>query len=426
MGKMRTPKKTEVINIGKVFLFFIFLSLLQIGITYIFVRQSSLNQIYDSLQNLSQRIQHDIKYDQGKWDTKLYNADPFTPYPHGSSGFSQPLYIITSEGFVIERNRPINNLLDSSDFKHLLAFSKPQSISTVTNENWRVLSKPIKTKNDTVGVILVAFYNHPSQIADIDKKLEENLEQLSSQVRVRDGHIDTSNIDIRNVHYDVAFEIANNFNKVLINNGRTPSFIDPSYIETEFQFEKKRIVEDKLTKEKFLITTQPFIDKNRETRGVIVAGQSISPLNEILYRYIIFALFTSIILIFPLSFFTIFSLRREIKEVINQYEKSKQIKKLPSIISFDKKQSILFLDEKVIAIPYASNQYYLIDALFLHPKKRWESDELLSKFGENINSENWRTVYDAMLSINKKVGFKLISYKDRTYTINPSLIPLIS
>ena len=167
---MRTPKKTEVINIGKVFLFFIFLSLLQIGITYIFVRQSSLNQIYDSFMSLSQRIQHDIKYDQGKWDTKLYNADPFTPYPHGSSGFSQPLYIITSEGFVIERNRPISGLLDSSDFKHLLSFSRPQSISTVTNENWRVLSSPIRNKARTIGVVLVAFYNpSTSQLDDVIK-----------------------------------------------------------------------------------------------------------------------------------------------------------------------------------------------------------------------------------------------------------------
>lgn len=424
---MIVPEKKEVKNIGKVFLFFIFLSLLQIGVTYIFVRQSSLNQTYDSLQSLSTRIQHDIRYDQGKWDTKLYNSDPFTPYPHGSSGFSQPLYIITSEGFVIERNRPISGLLDSSDFKHLLAFSTPQSISTVTNENWRVLSRPVKNNNEVLGVILVAYYNpSSSQLEEIDKKLSENIEQINSHLKVKNKGIDVSDVDIRNIHYDVAFEIANNFNKVMINNGRTPSFIDPSYIATELQLDRKRIIEDKLTKEKFLVKTQPFIDKNKQIRGIIIAAQSINPLNEILSRYLLFAALTSIVLIFPLSFFTIYSLRREIKGVIERYEKSKQVKKLPAKISFDKIQSILFLDEKEIQIPYASNQYYLVEALFAQPKKRWETDELLFKFGENINSENWRTVYDAMLSINRKTGFKLIYYSDKTYKINPSFIALLA
>ena len=46
-------------------------------------------------------------------------------------------------------------------------------------------------------------------------------------------------------------------------------------------------------------------------------------------------------------------------------------------IRFDHDKSHLIIDDQTLSISYASNQFYLLDALFSNPKKRWENDELL-------------------------------------------------
>jgi DNA-binding response OmpR family regulator len=83
------------------------------------------------------------------------------------------------------------------------------------------------------------------------------------------------------------------------------------------------------------------------------------------------------------------------------------------------------MNEQIIQIPYASNQYYIMTALFSNPKKRWEQDEILEKFGEVESEEGWRKVYDAHLAINRKVGFKLIDYRDKLFRINPEYLSAI-
>ena len=60
--------------------------------------------------------------------------------------------------------------------------------------------------------------------------------------------------------------------------------------------------------------------------------------------------------------------------------------------------------------------------LFSKPTKRWETDELLDRFGEDPELENGRKVYDAMISVNKKVSkvipLKLILNQNKTYQLN--------
>lgn len=99
-----------------------------------------------------------------------------------------------------------------------------------------------------------------------------------------------------------------------------------------------------------------------------------------------------------------------------------------SQVCFDKEKSELKIDGKPTPIPYSSNQYYLCEALFGNPKKRWENDELLEKFGVNTDLSNAkikRQPYDAMIAINKKIARlspDLIQYKNKTFQINPKYL----
>ncbi|MFH0936944.1 MAG: hypothetical protein V1808_01470 [Candidatus Daviesbacteria bacterium] len=95
--------------------------------------------------------------------------------------------------------------------------------------------------------------------------------------------------------------------------------------------------------------------------------------------------------------------------------------------TFDDKESVIYFKDKKIEIPYSSNQYNLCKAVFGNPKKRWENDELLDKFG--LNSEEIqvkRQPYDAMIAINKKVEDKtgvknLILCKRKTFSLNNTI-----
>src|SRR5581483_9497719 len=95
----------------------------QIFLGYIFIREFILSQTKKQLNEFTHRVVSDLSYKNGTFDTSLYTADPKTPHPNGSSGFTSPLYIITTNGFVIERTHPINGFLDASDYKKSLSFS---------------------------------------------------------------------------------------------------------------------------------------------------------------------------------------------------------------------------------------------------------------------------------------------------------------
>jgi len=388
----------------------------QIAITFIFLRYIALLDAKNSLEELYTRISNDLHIKNGKWDTTLYNADPHTPHPSGSNGFTTPLYIITSGGFVIERNQPISGLLDSSDFKHLQAFQTPQTIAVVTNDQWRVLSKRILGKNNEVlGLTSVAYHNPNINILnEIDQTLLESLEKINSSIKVIDNSIDVKDVDIRTIRYDIAFEVINTYNKVLLQNGRTPTFIDPSYIDNELKRNITRIVRDSNTGEQFLIFMQPIKDLSGKSQGVILMGRSLFSINNTLNAYVLFSLGFGFFIIAP--FLLLFS-----NKTFRFSYQSEKKDTYPDEVVFDPKESIIRADKKIIKIPFATNQYYLCKAVFTLPKKRWELDELLKKFGENDSSQNWRKVYDTAIIINKKVGFKLISYEDKTFRLNPAI-----
>jgi hypothetical protein len=413
-------------QIGRICLFLTIFFFIQTIISYFYIRQISHTQVTKELNSLAQIIKSDLIYSDGKWNLSLYTSDPRTPHPQGSSGFPLPLYIVTTNGFVIERNQPINGILDSSDFDSVQNYLKPTTLNTVTNENWRVLAAPIESNGKTLGDIVVAYYNEQNRpVSEIDTKLEENLNIIRQKIKISNGTIDTKNVDIRNVHYDVSFEIVDSFNKVHLNNGRMPTFVDRSYVAKELDVPKSRIVNDAKSGEPYILVTEKILDKNQSPVGIISVGRSIEDIRKTTMYYLIFAGISGVLILVPLAWLVFeFIIQMANRITTDQQEKKAKAPILNKII-FNKKESFLKMNEQIIQIPYASNQYYIMTALFSNPKKRWEQDEILEKFGEVESEEGWRKVYDAHLAINRKVGFKLIDYRDKLFRINPEYLSAI-
>lgn len=378
---------------------------------------ASLHDVEIQLEHLGVRIQKDLQYTNGKWDTRLYNADPYTPYPNGSSGFSHPLYVITQEGFVIERSQPIKGFLDTSDFNRLLRFENPTTIDTITNEKWRIVSKPIQYKGITQGVIVVSYYNpHENEKATIDQDLAENISLIASHVKTSAQGISVEQVDIRHIHYEFSFEVVDKFNHVLINNGRVPTFIDASYFAKEVNASHKRIVFNDSTKEEYLVVEKLITDKEGQPVGIIVMGESVRSMFIILKKYLMLSLFVGLFLSIPLLTYTVIVMQKELFPLfIAHPSQPTQV----STIWFDKETSTIHLDKKTCTIPSNSNQYYVCESIFSAPSKKWEYDQLLDKLGDTSDELNTRKIYDAVLAINKKCAIKLIEYKGKVFFMNP-------
>lgn len=400
--------------------------LIQLLVGSFLIYQVTIQQTTDYLNQTTKRVREDILYRNGIWDTYRYNADPNVPDTY-------PLYVLSADGFVIDRWKPIHGFLDISDVKHLLSYQEPQTIITPTNQTWRILSKPIVHNSETIGVITVSSFNPLSDtIPNIDEKLQNTISIITSKLQFRNNNIDTNNLDPRDISFDVAFQVVDKYNRIVTKNNNTnsidriPNYIDTSYIGTVVNTPLVRQIRDSNSNENFLIVTTPIVDQNNFIVGVIVIGRTISYLDQILQKFVIAEIclgFLSIIIFSLLSIKIIKSFITKTKDIMLVKQK-----KLIDHISFDEKNSVLLFDHEEIAIPYATNQYYLCKTLFSNPKKRWEADELLKRFGDQ-DLTNWRKVYDAMLILNKKVSQvindKLIIARDKIYQINPQLLSKI-
>ncbi|MGE5041867.1 MAG: hypothetical protein ACM3IJ_03105 [Candidatus Levyibacteriota bacterium] len=353
-----------------------------------------------------------------KWNLSLYNSDP-------TLLASFPLYFISTEGFVIDRRSPIHGFLDTADFKLLLNYTKPQTINTITNQERRIYSEPIRDNGKTIGVIAVSYTNPPMQILDeIDTKLRETKEKIFSKITVKNSIIEVSKIDERKLPTDVAFLVVDKYNAILkkstnvTNLRRISSFIDPSYVKREFSAAKDRIMRDKATGEWYALKTE-VLKKNNTPIGILIIGENLSPIFSLVLEYIKLQSVLGISLLVVATFLIYGS----------QLKRNTKLVTMPSNISFSGKTGILNLAETEIKIPYATNQYYLLTTLIKKPARRFETDELLDIFGDNDQGKNWRQVYDAMVKINRKVyaklGKKLIVVQNKTYQINPVLTHLI-
>lgn len=369
-----------------------------------------------NLEQKTSRVLSDITYKNGVWDMNKYNKDP---YLIGT----EPLYVFTTDGFILDRRATIQGFLDSSDFKRLLEYQNLQTISSLTGYTRRIYSKVIKNKNQDIGVVAVSYFDPKKEILDsIDTSLLKNAELLLSKIRVNNGVIDTSRIDERYISYNVSFIVVDKFNTILtkttnVNSiGRIPNIIDPSYIKAQILSSPVGFKQDRVTKENFLTSTK-LIKSNNTVIGVVVAGQSLKFISQIIKTYLIAFGIINILIVLIEYLFIYYYFKTRFLSLL-------EIKK-PSRIYFDEKKCLLFIDKNSIEIPYATNQFYLLRTLFSNPSKRWETDELLDQFGELNLKLGVRKVYDTMININKKLASylneKLIINQNKTYHLNQNL-----
>lgn len=400
-----------------IILFCLFL-VLQLLICSIILYETSLSQTRDYLKRTTLRAEEDVKYKHGRWDTSLYNADGVIPDIN-------PLYIITSDGFVIERWKPIHGFLDEAEYNRLLAYTQPKTINTITNEDWRVLSKPIIDDEGIVGVITVAAYKpEQSDLTTIDNQLRTALNGINSDLILNGNTIDVNKIDARKLPYTITFQVVNKFNKLLIQNDnttsitRSPSFIDSSYVADQLGAGEEQ-VEDAVTKQIYLTLTTPIYGNKHSIIGIVVVGSPIDSFFVFVEKYTLLPTVVTCILLLIFLPFLIKQNRKQVLLLASKFNGKKE----PKTIAFSKKDSKLMIDQDVIKIPYASYQYYFCEALFSKPTKRWEIDELLEKFGEDIGSNKWHKIYDTMVVLNKKTNNtleeKLFITNNKTYSINP-------
>jgi hypothetical protein len=409
----------------KLFLIFLFLISFQVITSYFLIQENAINEVNAETEKFAERVKSDFKYENGKWDTTLYNSDPLTPLPNQSG--TTPIYVITTDGFVIDRSKPINGFLDTSDYKHLIAFTKHTTLEAASNETWRVLSKQIERDGKVYGVITVAYYQpNESLIKDIDDILSKDVALIDNELKIKDGEVDAGSLDIRNTHFEAAFEVVNRYNKVIINNGRTPTFIDSSYVNEQLNKPDFQNLIDQNTKEEFIISKKTILDEQNNPVGIVIVGRSINTINQLLANYLLFSTLIGLLLTLPLTILSAYFLNREVQSLVKSKEISEKSPLKLTSIEFNKKESYISINGEKIEIPYATNQYYLCAALFGNPSKRWEQDELLEKFGEDPDSFGARKIYDTAIAINKKLEIKLILYKDKTFRINPELLNLIS
>lgn len=271
-----------------------------------------------------------------------------------------------------------------------------------------------------IGVVSVAHYNPAAtDSSTIDADLRKNLSQITAKIKTKGNSIDITSVDTRDVDFDISFEIVDRTNHVLANNGRMPTFIDPSYVAAEMQQAGTfRVVKDTRTHERFLIISKSII-RSASPIGIIVIGKSLAPFESLIYSYTVSVVGIGIVGLPIISLLLSWLLFRSGKKSTS----TNGLQQIPvKRVRFLVKESILEINGKKVEIPYATNQYELCKALFSGPNKRWELDELIEKFGEPTESSNiWRKVYDAALSLNKKVGFKLVEYKDKTFKLNTQL-----
>lgn len=420
MASLQSLSDRKVIK--RLFLLLLCWFVIQLGLGGFLISQVALTQTSDALHQIANRVKGDVQYQNGTWNISRYNADPDVPDTY-------PLYLLSSDGFVIDRWKPLHGFLDTSDVKRLLSYQTPQTITTPTSQTWRIFSKPITQHGQTLGVVTVSYFNPPTtDMSPIDSQLQGAINTIAAKLVIKGNTIDASAVDPRDVSFDIAFQVVDSYNRIITKNNNTnsidriPNYIDASYVGDVINQSPERQVVDSVTHERFLLVTTPITDQHGYVVGALVVGKSIAFIGEIVRDFILAEAALGLVLVLVA---TIASLRLLVPLIEQTRRTQAAEQKVIEHLSFDKKTGALLLDEHEILIPYATNQFYLCGAVFAQPKHHWEIDELLERFGEK-DLTNARKVYDAMVLLNKKVapilGGRLVTMHDKTYQLNSTLL----
>lgn len=398
---------------------------LQIAIGALAIVYSATSQTYNSLDAVGKRVKQDIVYNNGTWDTSRYDTDAQIPGPYR-------LYVLTKDGFVIDRWRPIDGHLDTSDFKQLQTYAKPQNVKTVTGHEWRMLSVPINSPSGkVVGLVAVGKLDPENQnLAEADGVLLEAAKHLKVGINADETGIDVSGVDILGLPYNVSFQVVDQFNKIHVKSGnsnsidRLPNYIDPSYIVENLKAPFWKWVTDSKNSEMFMLKSEPIVDANGTAVGAVVVARSSNENFNTLRMYVHSAIVVAIIIVGAFSLF-VYLLSKRGKDNEQSAPAPLSLEEVESI-EFDKNNHQLIINDRNIGLTNGTNQYLMLQAMLAAPKKKWSADELLDKIGEDINRNGWRKLYDAMSSVNKKTAAamvpKLITTSNKTYRVNTELI----
>ncbi len=428
MSRSPFPKLLIKLTLFLSFVFFLYLIA-----NYFFLKWRTYNQVKKFLQQTSTQIAIDLRYKNKKWDTSYYLSDTELPYDITS-------YIFTSDGFIIDRAAPISGFLDTSDFNYINSFTDFQTYTSPINELWRLYSTPIVRENKTQGSILVSIFSPQlAAVNELDERLKTNAELINSMIGYKDDELDLSKFNIKQIGFDISYLIVDSFNNVLAEDGGPPAYIDRSYVSKALNIKNFQIIKDELTKENFLIVNKPILENQDKPIGVVVVGQSIKPIENILKNQIFFSVVSGLFVLITIFLLGVYLFREEFSLAVSSKAKAltnsileKQKPKFinPGSIKFDKAKNSILLDSEKIIVPPDTNQFYFCQTLFSQPKRKWENDELLEKMGIDPDEKNSRAVYDAYFVLNKKTKTKinnnLFVCSGRTYFINPNYLSKVT
>lgn len=405
-------------------IFFFFRLLFDCGAIYLI----AISQIHSSINSVVTIAKSDITYTNGNWNTSEYNSDPNIP---GVYRF----YIITKDGFIIDRWRPIPGYLDTSDYKQLIAYVQPKTVRTVAGQTWRLLSLPLNYQGNNVGVLTVGKGIDPTDTDPAtDSELQSAAQGLTKNLSLNTNAVNTNRLDLKSIPSDISFQIVDQYNHIVLKSDHSssiealPNYIDPSYIADDLQRPFLKTVTAS-TGEKFLVQTSPLTNKQGVPYGTIIVARTVTPTYQLVRDFFWVDGSVGMLIIIGAST-VIVRLRKNIRKDRKIEEIRRLHQKELMNISFNKEKCLIFINEYKLPVTYATNQYYLCVALFSKPNKKWEVDEILDKFGIENELGAWRKIYDAMASINKKSSAvmqpKLIITSNKTYLINPSLVSLVN
>lgn len=401
---------------------FLFVFILYLVANYFIIYFLSVSDIKSYLNKSAANVASDFEYVGGKWNTERYLADISTPT-------EIPLYIYTTDGFLMDRLNVIHGLLDTSNFDYASSFKQPTTIVSPAGETWRASSHSVDRNGQNKGVIVVAYFEPKGMpIKEVDAKLQEMAVMLDSKIQLTGGLLDVSKVSQKEVGANISFEIVDTFNRSLMSIGGAPAFIDKSYVQDVLSFHGFRKVYDGKTRVPYLVFSQPIVSNN-ETVGVVVAGKGLDQLEKTLGYQLWFSLIAGIVAILLFMVVVVYLYRHDISDVVQERIDNLANPAPPEIhsISFDREKGNIVINKDIlISIPPDSHQFDICSRLFQTPTKNLDTLDLAEVIGDQDASDNVsRMVYDSVLSINDKVKrvlrVQLITRKNHQYRINLEL-----
>ncbi|MBI2611747.1 hypothetical protein HYW54_03310 [Candidatus Gottesmanbacteria bacterium] len=307
---IKISKSPQLIFSARALIFIAVSFLFYLLINYFYLKYTAINEIQDYLKNANNRIVSDLAYKNDKWDTTAYINDSQTIQDN-------PLYILTIDGFVIDRIKPINGFLDTSDFMFGSSFTTPKTVSILESETWRLYSKKIIRENNIFGTILVGdFQPETTELKNIDDELIKTADMILSQIKISNSEIDISELDLKRINVRHYVEIIDRFNRSIESVGSgIPAYIDRSYVANELN-ENYKTVYDTKSKEPFLVYSKPIFDMSNDPIGIVISGYSLKQIFMNLRNQLIFLTISGLSVIIFIFIFLILIFQRNLAFLI--------------------------------------------------------------------------------------------------------------